>query len=155
MLAHIDNQAEIKRKRKISQLWCLAKDLNMDNEMLHVAVYGLTGKESIRKLTYPQLVAVVKTLTTKKQQDRRRNYAKNSTMADQGVHLLATPDQRELVKNLMAVITNKLQLKYPNSYLEAICKRTFNSTFLKLNRQQMIKLIETLKSIQNRKVNNE
>ena len=140
------------RNRKISQIWCLAKALNMNSDMLHVAVWGITGKDSIKKLTYNQLMQVVKVLDKKKRQQRRQSYRRNSESASRGVYMLATPDQKELVSRLMNTISTKHSIQYPDAYLESICKRTFKNQYSKLNRSQMIKLIETLKSIQNRKV---
>ena len=141
---------EAKRKRKIAQVWCLARDLNMDGDLLHVAVHGITGKDSIKKLTLNQLASVTKILSEKKQKDRRRQYAKNSELAAGGVHLLATPEQKELVKKLMGEIAQKRSLQYPDGYLEGICKRTFRCDYKRLNRGQMVKLIEVLKEIQGR-----
>jgi len=139
------------RKRKIAQIHCLSRDLCMDNYLLHVAVHGITGKESIKKLTLNQLIAVIKVLTKMKRRNRQYTYRKNTVLADRGVYMLATPAQRELVEKLMSVITDKLSLQYPDKYLESICKKTFQRPYQKLNRFEMKNLIEALKSIQNRK----
>ncbi len=140
------------KNKKISRLWCLAKDLGMESDMLHVAVEGITGKTSISSLTINQLSSVIDVLNKKRRQDRQRKYRKNSAESESGVEQIATPDQRELVSKLMHVITEKLSLQNPQGYLEAICRRTFHSQYSRLRRSQMIKLIETLKSIQNRGV---
>lgn len=138
------------RSKKISRLWCLARDCGMDSDMLHVAVEGITGKESIKALTIGQLDACIDSLLAQRGRQRGRQYRKNQQGSTRGVSYLPTPEQRSLVTQIMENLTEKLALDNPAGYLESICRRTFRREYSRLTRSQMKNLIEALKSIQNR-----
>ena len=66
------------RTRKIAKIWAMARQLNMDSETLHAAVYDCTGSESISALTMPQLNRVINVL---ERELRKRENAARLTSA--------------------------------------------------------------------------
>ncbi len=133
------------RNAKIARVWCLARDLGLDREILYVSVESITGKDSISKLSMRELENVIRTLEARldqQQRIRRRESRKNH-----GVVSLPTIQQRDLVDDLMNRITPILRINDPEAYLQAICKRTFRREYTKLTGHQVQSLIEALKSI--------
>jgi len=137
---------EKKRKDKISRLWCLARELGMSGELLHLSVESITGKKSIRALSMNELDRSINILTTRAGKEKRRPRRESAP----GVAYLPTKLQRDLVDDLLVKITIKLDIKNPDAYLLSICRKTFKKDYSLLNRTQMQRLIEALKSIQNR-----
>lgn len=144
---------QIKRNRKIARIWCLAKEIGMDGEMLHVAVESVTGKTSISKLTFSQLVAVVRALEVERKKQKRRRSYEREKRTSAGVAYLPSPEQREKVQLLIAQLAPLIDLRNPDAYLTAICRKSFRKDYSKLGRGEMQALIETLKSIMKRNQN--
>lgn len=132
------------RRAKIARVWCLARDLNLSGELLHVCVEGVTGKSSIAKLSNSELASVIKTLETTL--DQRRKEERRARQGE-GIVLLPTPQQRALVADLMAEVARLRNIHDPEAYLRAICKKTFGREYHKLTGQQTQSLTEALKSI--------
>ena len=139
-----------KRNRKIARLWCLAKDCGMDSDMLHVAVEGITGKNSIKSLSMHELNASIQSLIDCRNKMRAKQYRRNQQGRKHHISYMPTPAQRLLVSKIMSNLTHKLALTNPEGFLDAICNKTFGKKYAHLTRTQMKNLIEALKSIQNR-----
>jgi hypothetical protein len=136
-----------KRRRKIARLFCLARDLGMSNDMLHVAVYGITGCESIRMLNMQQLNSCIAYLFSEQKKRQRKKYDYNARLKKTGVLVLPSIEQRNLIRKLVSSISCNRDLYDPDGWLNAICLKTFKKPFSKLNRQEAKNLIEVLKSI--------
>lgn len=135
-------QKKPERSRRISHLFCLARDASLDNERLHMIVEGVTGKESIKKLTMRELREVelaIKPLIPKKKRPRRKKA--------EGVEYLATPDQKDKVEQLLIELTPIKGLRDKGKYVNAVARRMFRKNFDVLKLDEMQKLIEALKSI--------
>jgi phage gp16-like protein len=135
-----------KRNKKISRLWVLARALGMSGELLHLSVESITGKKSIRTLTLGELDRTINILASRAEKEKRKPRREKTA----GVAYLPTRLQRDLVDDLLSKITIKLDIKNPDAYLLSICRKTFKKDYSLLNRTQMQRLIEALKSIQNR-----
>jgi len=81
----------------------------------------------------------------------RRKYLKNAQNKKNGVIFMPTPAQKKLVSEYIDKLTPILQLNNPGLYLESICLKTFRKNYIKLNKGEMQRLIEALKSIHKRK----
>jgi hypothetical protein len=139
------------RSKKIAHIYCLARDLGMDNDLLHTAVASLTGKDSIRLLDNNELKFTISKLTELKHRQKQYNYRINSKAKKSGVIFLPTVEQKQLVDDYKAKLQSKLKLYSPDSFVNAICNRTLHKEYSKLNRDEMKKLIEILKSIYERR----
>lgn len=135
-----------KRKSKISRLWVLARDLGMSGELLHLSVESITGKKSIRTLSLGELDRTINVLNSRVGKEKKRPRRESIP----GVAYLPTKLQRDLVDDLLHKIAISHKLHNPDAYLLSICRRTFQKDFSLLNRAEMQRLIEALKSIQNR-----
>jgi HPt (histidine-containing phosphotransfer) domain-containing protein len=146
--------AESTRSRRIARIWCLARDLGLTSELLHCAVESITGKSSISTLSIRHLSQVIAMLETRLKQDKRRNW-RNGQKHGGNVTFVATPQQRELVQDLLDKLTPALNLHSPEAYLDAVCRRTYRRPFNRLTKAQTQGVIEALKSIYKRSVENE
>ena len=154
MIAVQNKQADsIARNRKIARIWCLVKDISMTEDELYLAVESVTGKHSISALKITELDLVCKTLNSQLFKQNRKKYLENSKNRKTGVAYLPTPAQQKLVADYIHKLTLKFNLNNPDRYLEAICNRTFKKEYKSLNRGQMQRLIEALKSIYQREPN--
>lgn len=143
----------IMRNRKISRIWCLARDLGMtgNNESsLYLVVESVTGKDSISSLDMVELDIVNRKLKEILYRQNRQKYLENSRNRKNGTAYLPTPAQKSLVSEYLNKLTVLLKLNTPEYYLRSICRRTFRKDFNKLNKGEMQRLIETLKSIHKR-----
>jgi len=148
MIATQNNQADTTaRNKKISRIWCLARDVSMTKDEVYLVVESLTKKNSISALKTTELDLVCKTLNSQLYKQNRKKYLENSKNRKNGVAYISTPAQQELVADYMRKLTLKLKLNNPGGYLEAICNRTFKKNYKSLNRGQVQRLIEALKSI--------
>ena len=141
------------RSGKIARVWCLARDLGIDGnnkELLYAVVESVTGKDSISVLGISEINAVIETLQGQVLRQKRQKYLENMKRQDDGVSYLPTPQQRDVVDDLLKKLTPLLILKKPDAYLEAICKRTYRREYKRLNKTQIQGLIEALKSIYKR-----
>jgi len=138
------------RNRKIARVWCLARDLGMDTESLHLAVESVTGKNSIADLGMMELDIVSNKLKELLHRNNRQKYIENARNRNNGTAFMPTPAQKNLVSDYIEKLTPILQLNKPEFYLESICRRTFRKDYKKLNKGEMQRLIEVLKSIYNR-----
>lgn len=141
------------RRKKIARLFCLARDLGMSNEMLHAAIYGVTGCDSIRLLNLSQLDMSIRILEKELHDRKKHHYQKNSQYAKQPnsrVLFLPTINQRRMVDFLVArIVRHQDDAK---QYLDYICNKTFGKQYQMLNRREMKNLIEALKSIKRRRI---
>lgn len=138
------------RNRKIARVWCLARDLGMDTESLHLAVESVTGKNSISVLGMMELDIVANKLKELLRRQNREKYLENARSRKNGTAFMSTPAQKNLVSDYIEKLTPVLQLNKPDFYLESICRRTFRKDYKKLNKGEMQRLIEVLKSIHKR-----
>ena len=138
------------RNRKISRVWSLARDIGMTKSELYLAIESLTGKDKISLLNTIEVDFVCRKLNSLLYKQNRKKYRENATNRQAGTLYLPTPDQRELVSDYLKKLTSKLRLNNPELYLESICKRTFKKEYKNLNRGQVQRLIEALKSIYKR-----
>lgn len=140
------------RSRKIARIWCLARDLSMSGDLLHLAVEGITGKSSISKLSIKQMEEVISTLQDKLRREKRQGWRKNQKQGGENVAFLPTPQQRGMVEDLIQKIEPLLNLRNREAYLEAVCKRMYGRNFGRLTKAQAQGVIEALKSIYKRSV---
>ena len=138
------------RNRKIARVWCLARDLGMDTESLHLAVESVTGKNSIADLGMMELDIVSRKLKETLFKQNRQKYLENERNRKNGTAFMPTPAQKNLVSDYIEKLTPILQLNKPEFYLESICRRTFRKDYKKLHKGEMQRLIEVLKSIHKR-----
>jgi hypothetical protein len=138
------------RSRKIARLWCLARELEMDEPMLRVVVASITGSESISGLTWNQLIQVARALEQEKKRRQRHGSYERGKQAKTGIIYMPTNEQKELVQSLLDNLNGLIELKNADAYLDAICQRIFKKQYVKLNRQEIGKVIEALKSIMGR-----
>ncbi len=152
-LNNLPNGQHQMRNRKIARIWCLARDLGMGKDKdsdLYLVVESVTGKDSISGLDMIELEIVARNLKSLLHKQKRERYVNNTRQRKIGISYLPTPEQKALVSDYMAKLTEKLKLNFPESYMESICRRTFRKDFKKLNRGEMQRLIEALKSIYKR-----
>lgn len=143
------------RNNKISRIWCFARDLGMtgnNKEYLYLVVESITGKDSISSLDILELDMVNRSLKALLFKQNRRKYLENAKNSKKGITYLPTPAQKDLVSDYLAKLTELLKLNVPEFYLESICRKTFRKDYKKLNRNEMQRLIETLKSIYHRPI---
>lgn len=142
------------RARKIARIWCLARDLGLSSDLLHAAVESITGKSSISKLSQRQISEVITSLQSRLKSGKRSKW-RQGQKAGGNVAFMATPQQREMAKDLLDKLTPVLNLRNPDAYLDAICKRTYNRQFDRLTKAQTQGVIEALKSIYKRSMEHE
>ena len=150
---NIPNSDSTVRNKKISRIWCLARDLGMtgkNKEGLYLVVESITGKDSISSLDMLELDMVNRSLKSLLFKQNRQKYLENSKNSKNGTTYLPTPAQKDLVSDYLNKLTELLKLNVPEFYLESICRKTFRKDYKKLNRNEMQRLIETLKSIYHR-----
>lgn len=143
----------MRRNRKIARIWCLARDLGMTgkNESdLYLVVESVTGADSISALSMLELDLVSRSLQSILSKQNRQKYTANARNRKNGTAYLPTPAQRKLVADYMDNLTSQLTLNVPDFYLESICRRTFRKDYKRLNKGEMQRLIEVLKSIHKR-----
>lgn len=141
------------RNKKISRIWCLARDLGMNGkneENLYLVVESITGKDSISALNLMELDTVCRTLKSLLFKQNRQKYLENAKNSKNGTVYLPTKSQKSLVSDYMIKLTEQLKLNVPEFYLESISRRTFRKDYKRLNRGEMQRLIEVLKSIYKR-----
>ena len=135
------------RVRKISQIWCLARDLHLDGEnkdLLKLQILQATGKDSISALSEPQLDKAIhhlKVLLAKQRSTSVRNLPRLQ---------LPTPSQRKKVELLLQQINSHVPLHDPEAYLNGVANKSYQKAYKALNRQQLQGVIEALKVILNR-----
>lgn len=127
------------QKRKI---WLLARENGMDEELLHLYVSQLTGKDSIRKLTIMEAVTVIDALEGKSGNQPADHMTKKQE------HYLVS-----LAKELgMTDEAGKLDEKR----LDGFCRSRYNvMRYSWLTKSQASKVIEGLKSMLERKEGSE
>lgn len=141
------------RNRKIARVWCLARDLGMtgkNKESLYLVVESVTGKNSISQLDTLELDMVSRKLKETLFKQNREKYLENTRNRKNGTAYLPTPAQKSLVSDYIEKLTPVLQLNKPEFYLESICRKTFRKDYKKLNKGEIQRLIEVLKSIYKR-----
>lgn len=141
------------RNRKISRIWCLARDLGMtgkNEDDLYLVVESITGKNSISKLDIIELDMVNRQLQSTLLKQKRQRSLDHSKNRKNGTAYLPTQAQKDLVTDYLNKLTPLLKLNTPESYLESICRRTFRKDYKRLNHHDIQRLIETLKSIYHR-----
>ncbi len=139
------------RNRKIARIWCLARDLKLDSKMLHVMVTAITGSESISVLSQGLLMKVIHAMEKEKSRVKRHNaYERKKKSQSGNVTFLPTTEQRTKVQSIIDDIDHQIRIRDRESYLEAICRRTFHKNYSRLNNHEMQGLIEALKSILHR-----
>lgn len=110
------------RRKRIARIYILAKEKEIDNELLHTIVYERTQKESIKDLGGVELLEIIKDLKGKK---------KKKFSQDDYIQSLA----------------NKLKVENKESYLLGIVKKITNKDYVKLTIKDKSKIIEALKDI--------
>jgi hypothetical protein len=83
-------------EKQLRMIWGLANRVGLDDDELHEAVKGLTGKDSLKQLTNEDVSCVISRLTNagagiKKKRKARQDFPIN-------VVEIITPKQRELIK---------------------------------------------------------
>lgn len=141
------------RSKRIARIWCLARDLGLTSDLLHTAVESITGKSSISKLSQRQISEVITSLQAMLKKDKRKKWRQGQKTGG-NVAFMATPQQRDMVTDLLEKLTPVLNLRNPEAYLEAVCKRTYNRNFGRLTKAQTQGVIEALKSIYKRSMGN-
>lgn len=136
------------RARAIARIWCLAKDIALTDELLHCLVRGVTGQDSIRLLSSFQMSQVIRELESLRRRQLREKRKK--ARERRGVICLATPQQRRRAEEILAAITPLCSIQNPQIWLNAVCLRTYGKPYARLLKDDMQKLIETLKQIQKR-----
>ncbi|HQO03408.1 MAG TPA: DUF1018 domain-containing protein [Spirochaetota bacterium] len=139
------------RSKRIARIWCLARDLGLSSDLLHAAVESITGKSSISKLSQRQISEVITSLQSRLKSGKRSKWRQGQKSGG-NVAFMATPQQREMAKDLLDKLTPVLNLRNPDAYLDAICTRTYNRQFGRLSKAQTQGVIEALKSIYKRSV---
>lgn len=135
------------RTRKIARLWCLARDLEMDEPMLRVVVASVSGAESISALTWNQLIQAIRALEIEKKRRARQGVYERGKQSKIGVIFMPTTAQKTMVQSLLDELNLLIELKNADAYLETVCRRIFGKQYCRLNRQEISKVIEALKSI--------
>jgi len=138
------------RTKKIARLWCLARDLEMDEPMLRVVVASVSGTESISALTWNQLIQAIRTLEKEKKRRARQDEYERGKLSKTGVIFMPTNPQRAMVQSLLDELNLLIELKNADAYLETVCQRIFKKQYCRINRQEIGKVIEALKSIKER-----
>ena len=117
------------RNKFISRLWGLSKKSGMDSDMLHTFVFGLTQKDSIKKLTDKQIQFCINKLNG-------QNYSSKEYKKF---------DQDEYLFFLQESIREKNKVDDMDAYLNAICQKQFKCNYIDINKQQKTRLIGLLK----------
>lgn len=128
----------------IRMLWGLAKspELHLSDEELHLVVSAHTGKDSIRKLNKSELRLVIGILTGMKDSasGNKRNDRRNRGNA-------GTANQRRKIYKLTEILGWSKPAR-----INGLCKKMFGVACVEwLNYQQCFGLIEALKSMAERK----
>jgi len=135
-------------ERKITQkqlrmIWTLARQLGMDDELVHEMVFQVTGKDSLKKLSVPEAVGVIDGLVDDGARIRRKRI-KRMRVGPNVIELL-TGKQIRLIEYLV----DQLGWENPNQLTG------FNRRVIKKERictkQEASKIIEGLKAILDRK----
>lgn len=143
----MDKKQKSERTRKISQIWVIAKDLNMNGEnqdLLKMQIHLVTGKDSISALSIPELnmaISHLKILLARQRASRARNQPKLQ---------MPTPSQREYVNDLVNQIDNAIHIRDREAYLNGIAQKSYGKAYKGLTRQQIQGVIEALKIIKRR-----
>lgn len=130
-----------KRNRTI---WALAKDLGINSEYLHVLVFSITQSESVGKLNLKQQKEVIAHL---KNEQAKRNRTQSRLEADGKVFRMPTPSQRYFLNRILSEISQKLNLKSSEAYLNSVSERMFKKTPDRLDRREFGNLIRQLRRI--------
>lgn len=123
-------------------VWGIAKspELRMSDEELHELVAGHTGKDSLKKLTEPEIAKVVSILSGMKESVRKQE-RKSTHPSVRGNP--STVNQRKKIYKLC----ERLGWKDP-ARVNGMCRKMFGVSVVEwLNYQQCSKFIEALKSM--------
>lgn len=136
------------RTKYIRTIWALAKELQINEEYLHVLVYALTEKESIASLSIIELKKVVKHLLNEKE---KRNREFKKAEKEKNVYRLPTPLQRYTLNKAMLEVREILNLRDTEAYLNSMTQRMYNKDLNKLDRGEYGNLIKQILLITRRK----
>lgn len=122
---------------QIKKIYATAKELNLDNELLHTFIFNMIGCEHISALTIYEANQIIDELEYKKTGVRKQQYRSNMATDDQiyKIHAL----ERELEWN-----DNPRRLR---GFMRKYCK-TDNEKWLTFDKAS--KLIEALKKVVDR-----
>lgn len=136
-------------KKEIAKIHVLKKLYQLTEEELYLHVKNETNSDSISKLTKPQAWKVIKSLEAKynPQKPKPRRYTTIRSNSNPNVITLATPEQRELLTDLIDKIN--ASTKYKMS-LEGMAQRQFKKSEKLLTRNDARILTEAAKSILDR-----
>lgn len=125
---------------QIKKIYATAKELNLDNELLHTFIFNLIGCEHISALTVYEANQIIDEIEYKKTGVRKQQYRSNMATDDQiyKIHAL----ERELGWN-----DNPRRLK---GFMRKYCK-TDNERWLTFDKAS--NLIEALKKVIDREKN--
>lgn len=124
----------------IRTIWGLAKcsELSLNDDELHALVEGITGKESIKKLSKREIGLVVRKLQKMKDSATREGRRRRNITGN-----IATVNQRKKIYKLAQELGWEKQ-----SRVNGMCKRMFGVSSVDwLNYIQCSKLIEALKKM--------
>ncbi|HUV59811.1 MAG TPA: phage protein GemA/Gp16 family protein [Desulfatiglandales bacterium] len=129
--------------KQLKMIWTLARQLGMDNELLHEMVFNVVGKDSLKKLTVPEAIGIIDGLIDDGARVRRKRI-KRLRVGPNVIELL-TGKQIRLIEYLV----DQLGWNNPNQLTG------FNRRVIKKERictkQEASKIIEGLKAMVNRK----
>ena len=130
-------------EKQLRMIWTLARQLGMDDELVHEMVFQVTGKDSLKKLTVPEAVGIIDGLINDGAKVRKKRKPRRG-LPENVVELL-TGKQIRLIEYLV----DQLGWNNPNQLTG------FNRRVIKKERictiKEASKVIEGLKAIANRK----
>lgn len=127
-----------KTTKQIKAIYGLASRLNMDAELLHDTVFGITRRTSIADLTRDEATRVIKTLLDHLNPNALRREKGNITY-------LVSIDQVEKIRALAA------KMGWGDEQIDKLAMRQYQQPFRRLRVNQAQGLIEGMKSILERK----
>lgn len=127
-----------KTTKQLKAIYGLAACLNMDAELLHDMVCGLTRRTSIADLTKEEATYVIKTLLNHLNPNALRKEKGNITY-------LVSTDQVEKIRALAA------KMGWGDEQIDKLSVRQYKQPFRRLRVNQAQGLIEGMKSILERK----
>jgi phage gp16-like protein len=135
-------------KNQISKIWVMAKSLHIDKENLYEMIYSISNKTSMTSLTNREayrLIEKLKGMTDKNHQaELRKSKKTNITPID---FYRPTNKQHSYIDSLV----RRINVNTQEIVIEGLALKTFNKPYKNLNRHELKRLIEALKSILNRK----
>ncbi len=139
-------------KPQLRHIWALARDLKIADEYLYCIVFSVTGSESISSLTKEQAKKVIfHLLSQKTKKDKARKGSQKTTAKNTNIIHLEKYRPTQKQKNYVSSLKRKINQSRQKVRIEELSQRMFDKTYNQITKQEMIAIIEALKSILSRR----